>query len=367
MIYIAVFLASVFFAALAERSKDKGIIVLCSVISILIPSILGGLRAYGIGTDTRVYARPHVLQAFSSPDFIYFFTHNKAEPVCKLITYSAKILGHENWCYFFYHFTTLSCFYIGAYKHRKNCSLPFLMFTFYMLWYNYTYNVMRQCLAASVIFMGYDTLENRQYLKFLIYVTIATLCHYSAVIAIILLLSPHVIITSKNLARHPYIKRGILFGAILMVFVAMPIANLIVNQIPFLAKYRGYIDYAGDKASYSFIGLAFGQIIMLTFYFNGALKTLNKFDIYGLDFHRYNLIIIITITTQITLLYITKRFLLYSHFVNLILLSSLPDFVKEKNMRIIMALSVISVSVFFWWYIYIHKGASETWPYRSIL
>ena len=158
-----------------------------------------------------------------------------------------------------------------------------------------------------------------------------------------------------------------LYGMLLMVFVAMPIANVIVNSISYLSKYRGYINYAEDQASRSFLGIAFGQIIMLIFYYKGAFRHLTQSDIKGFEFHRYNLMIIIAISTFITLRFITKRFLLYSHFVNMILIASLSSFVKEKNLKILVGMSVTAVLIFFWWYIYIHKGSSETWPYRSIL
>lgn len=371
MIYIYIFLVSMFFAYLAERSKNKGIIILCSIISILIPSILGGLRAYGVGTDTYVYGRPSFLDALASPNLAYFFNSNRLEPMCKLIIYfSAHVLGHENWSYFLYNLTTVSCFYIGAYKHKKFCSLPLLMFVFYMMWYNYTYNAMRQCIAASIVFMGFDTLENKQYFRFLVYVTIATLFHYSSVIAIVFLFCPYLLIASKKFYRYKYVKTFILCSAIMLVFFARTIGYYVVSSVPFLAQYSGYLtNYDEDNIQKSYLLITLGELIMLALYHRGASLQLsvNKTSKYNFEFFIYNLIIIATVTSQITIRYITKRFLLYSHFVNLIVLASLPKFVKEKKLRIIILLCVIVVSVFFWWKIYIRGGSSETWPYRSIL
>ena len=58
MIYIGVFLSSTLCAYLAQKisiKKNKGLVLFFSLLSILIPSILGGMRSVRIGTDITYY------------------------------------------------------------------------------------------------------------------------------------------------------------------------------------------------------------------------------------------------------------------------------------------------------------------------
>lgn len=369
MIYIYTFAASIFFAYLAERSRDKKVMILCSIISILIPSVLGGLRAHGVGTDTRGYGIGDAMQALSSPNLMYFINNNRCEPGYKILVYfTMQTFGHENWCYFFYQLITITGIYIGAYKHRKSVHMPLTLLTFYFIWYQYSYNAMRQCIAASIIFMGLDTMENRQYRKFLVYIVIATLFHYSAIIALFLLLGIHFVVTSEYFSKNGSIKTFVLYGGIVLIIFARLLINFIIGGIPFLSKYGGYLNstqYGVVPVSTSFLGIAFGEILMFIFYYEGGLRAFSNLGKENFEFHIYN--VVFYSVYQIFVMFFSKRILLYSYFANLVMLSSLPSFVKEKNLKTIIAMAVIAVVVVYWWHDYIYMGNSETWPYKSIL
>lgn len=370
MIYIVVFMSSIFFAWLAERSKDKGIIVLCSVISILIPSILGGLRAHGMGIDTVTYGLPHALNALKSPDFAYFMSHgSKAEPLYKTIVFfTMKTLEHVNWCYFFYQLITMSCFYIGAYKHRKIAPLPLTILMYLLIYYQYIYSAIRQGMAAAIVFMGLDTVEKKQYGKFLIYVGVATMFHYSSLVAIFFILGMHMLTVSKNFVKHEYSKIMIITTVALLLYFVRPLMSFIINFVPFLMKYENYFhnDYNEQSAQNSMMAVFCCELIMFLLYGKGAAKIFSGGNNTenNVNFFKFNIIFVVFFQLAVQFF---KRVLLYSEFANLIALSAIPNFVKEKNLKFLVTFAVILGAVLYCVKRFVIWGFYQTWPYRSIL
>lgn len=371
MICIVVFMFSIFFAWLAERSKDKGIIILCSVISILAPAILGGLRAHGMGIDTVTYGLPDALQALNSPDLAYFMSNNRSEPRYKLLCYfTMKTFGHVNWCYFFYQLITISCFYIGAYKHRKIAPFTLIMLIFFLMSYQRTYSGMRQHMAMSIIFMGLDNVEKGQYNKFILYVCLATMFHYSSVIAIILIMGMHLVTVSENFAKHTYIKFTLVsLAAILLVF-ARQIMYIIASFIPFLMKYTHYLSSNSSlyyiSTQLSMVLIFIGELIMFMIYGKQASSIFaeGENNNNNINFFKYNLLFLIIFQVAV---HFFVRVLRYSEFANIIALSALPKFVREKYLKIMVIFAVIAVVTAYCTRTYVIMNYSRTWPYRSIL
>lgn len=369
MIYIYTFAASIFFAYLAERSKNKGVIVLCSVISILIPSILGGLRAYGVGTDTMVYGRPGYEMAMASPNFAYYMSNYHTEPGFGFLTYFvAKIFGTENWCYFFYQLITISCLYIGAWKHRNVTNFLIWMLCFFLMHYTGTWNTMRQSLAASIIFMGLDTLERKEYGKFTLYVAIATLFHYSAVSVIFSMGLSHYVVTSEKFRNDVFFRTGIICCVLLACFMLRNIMLALLQYVSFLGKYEAYFSgkYAENSGSNSFSTIMFGEIILLILYTQGAKKNFTKTGNYSYNLNFYLCNIFFVYIYQIFIKAIATRVCNYSFIVNTILLSQLPSFIKEKNLKLMVGIILFVVMIFFR-YLAWARWDFPTWPYRSIL
>ena len=370
MIYISCFLGSAFFAYLAQRSKNTGIIFLCSVISILIPSILGGLRGYYIGTDIRIYASPLAIQASKAASFADLMQNQRIEVGFAFIAYSVmQTLGHLNWTLFFYQFVTVSCIYIGLYRHRKIIHPAFGMLVFFFMYYNLTYNEMRQCMACAVVFMGANTLEEKKYFSFLMYIIVATLFHFSAVVAIPLILGLHLIVTSKSFIEKMHYRMIITYGIIIMILLARPLMFAVASSIPFLARYTRYMSSASKYSEHTMTKrlalILIGQVIMFLFFNRGAKKLFAKDrGEYNSDFYKLNIIFILTFQIAV---HFFDRVLHYSEFMGIISLAVLPNFVQEKHLKVMVAMSVLAATSFYWWYLYIHLGYHATWPYRSIL
>lgn len=370
LIYIYTFTISAFCAYYAERFKDKYITIFFSALCILIPSLLGGLRGYYVGTDVRVYGYPNVVMALHSGSFIDFWLKYKIEPGYSLICYSiAHLFRNLNWNLFAYQLITISCVYIGAYKHRKLAPTYFTMLMFFFLMYNSTYNAIRQSLAASVIFMGLDTLEKKQYVKFILYVSVATTFHYSAVISLPFIMGIHLFTTSKKFMGNLALQTAFIFTLIIVLFFIRQIMVQVAGMVPFLQKYIGYITSSYDNpeniTNRTYILFLAGQLLMCTLYRKNVKKLFSRYsNLYNFEYYEYQLLFILYFKTVVLFFW---RVLLYSEYANIIILSILPWLVKEKRLRAIVMCCVVGAATFYWWRFHIFSGGHETWPYVSIL
>ncbi len=349
MIYIACFLASILMAHFASRSKDKGVIVLCSVLCILIPCILGGLRDHGIGTDTIIYGYSDCMAALRAKDFLSFLATTRQEiGYCTVCYAIMKTLGHQNWCYFAYQLITISCVYIGFYRHKEKISLPFVMLIWFFIYYNVTYNLMRQFIAASIVLMGFNYIESRHYTKFMLYVFVAFLFHKSALLALPLLMGVYIVITSEAVQKNAWLKLLTFYGSAGLLFLVRNIFFMVIRSIPLLSKYSYYFEskYSEVKITVVMLAIMLGEFLLMTFYSKGASRVLsgegaNRNDA---EFYRFN--VLFCLVFQVAVRFFTERILLYSELINIMVLAALPRFVREKNLRFMIQVSVLFAVAF---------------------
>ena len=371
MIYVSCFLVSVFFAYLAQKSRDKKVMILFSVISILVPSILGGLRANGVGIDTLVYGYQNCMRALRSPDFLTFNKASGTDLGYNIICYSVmKTFGHENWFYFVCMLITISCTYVGAYRHKDKIPLYVTMFVFYFMFYNRSLNVIRQFLSASIIFMNFDKLEKKEYGKFSLWILFASLFHRSAFMVFGVGLAMHMVMTSDEVQKKAWLKFAILISVAVMLAFTRRIMRTALSFVPFLAaKYDVYFDnqYNETGGSTLILLITFGTLLMMLLYRKGAAYTLSgpAEDKSNIEFYKFNLIFCIIF--QLAVRFMLNRFLLYSQVFNIFATAAISRFVKEKYLRVITNMILIAVMIFYWWWHYVVKKDSGTWPYVSIL
>lgn len=370
MIYIACFLASTLMAYLASRSKNRGVIILCSAVSILIPCILGGLRDYGVGTDTRIYAEEDCQRALNAPDFSSFLAARRQELGYSALCYAImKTLGHTNWCYFAYQVITLSCVYAGLYKQRRRISFPFALLVWFFIYYSVTYNIMRQYMAASIIFVGFDKLEDRHYFKFMLHIGVAFLFHKSALLALPFVMGMYIVTTSEAVRKNAWLRILVFYGSAAGLFLARPLILSVVNMIPVLSKYTYYFNshYIETKVTVIIAAMMVGEFVMMTLYGRKASQVFADGGQHrnNAEFFRFN--ILFCAVYQIAVRFMTGRILLYSELVNMTALAALPCLVREKHLKFMVYSAVLSVAVFYWLWVFVRGGNSGVWPYRLIL
>ena len=367
MIYAVVFITSTLCAYFASYAKRRDGMIFFSVICILLPSILGGLRQVGVGFDSWLYGLPHFLAASRSASFIDFLAADKRlyrELAWAALTYfSAKVFGSVNWSFFFHQLITLTCIYIGIYKHRKIVSLPFAWLIFFVLMHGTTYTFIRQSIAASIVFAGFNNIEEKRYFRFLIYVLIGALFHTSAVIVLSYFVAVHMFTTWKT--SHVWGKKLLLYTGLGLIAAIRPIMGFIIDSSPLFSAYQGYEDVVGSSIleGSAIAGLEFGELLLCTVYAKGMKRVFAKGDMY--KFYRYSLIF--HLMYRLLVRVFAYRVLYFFDMVNVILLAALPRFVRGKTLRILIFMSVLFTVIMFFTAVFILKNGHQTFPYKAVI
>ena|GEM_PF-3334322 len=381
-IYIYCFLSSTFFAYLASRSKNKGVIILCSAISILILSILGGLRHPDLAVDVHVYAYPSFNEALRYSNFLdYLIKRNTTifselgyQSLCYL---SSRISDHPNFSLFMYQLVTVTGVYVGAYRHRKKISCPMIIFIFSFMLYIQTYMLMRQAMACAVIFMGLNHLEEKRYLRFLMYGLLACSFHNSAILFAVYFIFVHMLMASDVVVKNSEYRIIIYMAVVLGMYMAKPIIMSIVYSIPSLARYRYYFEtasglgYTLTETNTSSKLAALVQIFAFFLYGRNAKKVFVPEGGGGANFFLFNILFVFAYKNFVGI--VANRLMLYIEWANVIALAALPKFVKEKHLKLIV-LTLLVAYVLLYYYRSIVLVAVHTishyhrpHPYRSIL
>lgn len=368
MTYIGVFLSSTLCAYLAQKisiKKNKGLVLFFSLLSILIPSILGGMRSVRIGTDITYYVLNNFQVALHASSFKEYLPLIYAkEPLYLFIVYScAKLFGNINALLFVIECLTMSCVYIGGWKLRKQIPLPLFLLAYFFIYYNDSYNTVRQHLAMAIIVMGFADLYNKKYKRYLINVVVASLIHTSAIIGIIFILihwyvcGPY----EKRKKKKLKIREWILMISAFVLVVGIRFWCTILIKIGILStRYLYYFNHSSvsnntlDTLLYSF------EVVLIFLFSTKARKNI----------FQYEFLKIIAVFNLIFLQ--LARFMNYGHrlslyfgIINLLMLAQIDRISNKKNERHIIVFGMILVMAIYWIYVYCIGDMSQTFPYVS--
>lgn len=225
MIYIIVFLISIYFSHIASncfnrRSKMVGFFL--STISIFAPVLLAGMRDYTVGTDTINYTC-FFENACSCRTFKEFIVTSPSVELGYLtFTYLFSRLCHETWLYFAtFHLLIIVPVYWVGYKNRGRVSLPLMMFVFLFLFYNESLNITRQYVSISLGLVAIWHLIQGNFKSSVAFTVIAISFHTSS----ILLISYYLVYYVTN--RYPL--RGNLLRYLLYIVLFVAVFGTIVN------------------------------------------------------------------------------------------------------------------------------------------
>lgn len=184
LVYITVVIASFF----AQAKTLKIFKTLASVIIILSLAILYLIRDYTIGTDTLNYI-PIFTALDNNHDILSPFYYSVLYNFEVGFTYISFILVnmlHEPYLIFFiYALLIYSCFWYVIQKSKLNYTLLYAsIFSFFPL-YLYSFNILRQCVAIALIMLATHFLLNQRNKKFILFILVAVLFHYPAIICLI--------------------------------------------------------------------------------------------------------------------------------------------------------------------------------------
>lgn len=276
-IYIILLIAIFLFGLILHVSpKSKNLKILFLFLSFFSCTLILGLRAYDVGTDT--------------PSYITIFKFTNSIPLSEILTntsirvpyfidYTASASvesGFLLWCKFIHLFSNnpqvflfltagLTCFLAAKFIY-DNCIedvfFPTIVFLCESMFIN-SLNLVRQMLACAIALQAYKYLRKKEIWRSLLIILVAYMVHNTAAVTLIIALI--MLLTFKEK------RKG--FSGIAVIICLLPIIsiggqNIISNVFPVYAPY--YVS----KTSQNFLGA--GTILMITIEILGIIYMYHK-------------------------------------------------------------------------------------------
>ncbi len=193
-----------FYVAEIKRNNNYKQFVFFSIIGIILPCLLAGARDKTIGTDVLVYG-DRLYNLAKNLDFFSFIAASPCEFLYSVLVYGlARITITTFWQYFIFQLIVVVCIYIALIKQDTR-KVWIGMAGYYLMFYGYSLNWMRQMIAMSIIFFAYLFIKEEKLIKYIIMVIIATLFHSSAIIAI-LFYPMYYLLTDEKISKYKNIR-----------------------------------------------------------------------------------------------------------------------------------------------------------------
>lgn len=209
--------------------------------------------------------------------------------------------------------------YIVLYRNRHKTNVFLFSFIYLIAFFITSFNIMRQFVAVSFIFLGYDYLKNKQIIKYFICIIIGFLFHSTAIIGISFWMI-NVIVENKNKnTKYGYLK---VLGACLLIVIITFFSIKYVS----IASYSGYIENANSGKNRDFI------VILFKFFILVVLKNrLVKIDDDARYYILFCLITLLIGTTGFMSAYI-KRLYYYFNIFECFSFALIPKLFKQKRL-----------------------------------
>ena len=372
MIYLVFFAASVYFAYLAFRAEDRKHFCLYSALSIAVTVFLAGMRDMDIGIDVKNYyylarywgsaTQSESLQAY----FAHYMTTGYGEVVFALfIGLIGQLTGNFRLFLILSHLWIISGVYIGAFRQRKYVNPVLVLLLFYLFFFNHSLNIIRQYMAMAVIFAALADVEERKHLRYAIAVIFASLIHSTALLGLGALLIYWVLYGEIELGRRGSVRvsmtvrRLIIAGGLMMaVWGFLPVARFLMSEGILPKKYWYYLYPEGLTPSLIVMGLLVLELAAVYFRRNQLREQTPFFDFFLMCSVSY------LILQQLTgIIEYGKRIAAYYSLNNIITIALLASSCKTRKERILVHGGILAIALFYWWYMYVLRNASGTYPY----
>ena len=365
MPYIVAFSTSAAFCFIGETlmKKQKALKYLSFLffaMAVLTLVALAGFRDDTIGTDIRTYVIHYFQRALNSNNMVRYITsHNdNIESVFLFITYIvSRFTRTVNWMYAVIASITYGCFFAGIYRYRRNISITFSWIIFILLFFSFSLNGMRQSMAMSILFLGSIHLFNKSYIKFILYMIIATLFHQTAIVGV-MIMGIYILLSLRNNVIY---KVLIILGAVIL-FVGYNYVLQYLMSLGILGdKFESYIS--NENAVFS-INPFLQRIVPITFFCLYS-KTKNKEEKTTKDYFMMMLILDLIFIQLRSVAIGMYRFALFFSMYSIYSYSYFIKCIDDKYTRNLIKAFLLLFLTGIWWYQVVLNKGDAIYPYTS--
>lgn len=176
ILYCTVLATSFFLAKEAQKSKKRSYMV----IIVFLLTMMAGLRKYTVGIDTYTYVR--YLNLIRNGQFNYVWGIEYTFKVIMLLI--GKMFEGYTPFLIIMALITNACIIMRLWDFRDISKLEWSVLVYYIMFYFYGFNIMRQMCAVAIVFWSSRYIERGRYLPFLAGVAFAYLFHTSAILGV---------------------------------------------------------------------------------------------------------------------------------------------------------------------------------------
>ena len=358
--YISCFFVTTFLIFISEKEekkKRKKLALLLGIVSVIILSVLAGIRNYSVGTDINFYILPPYYRALSYiGNFVEYIKNDvyQLEFLYLVLEYIAvSIFKTPHFVMFNISLITNIFIFLGIRKQREYINVPMAWLTYCFLYYNVSLNLMRQSISVAIIFFLFSKVESLNWKKVIIYSIFSSMFHISGLIGIFLYVV-YLLLDNK--------WKGIR-QIFLLFFFSLPFSiGYIVQFLISIKIFSGkYTVFVGNQSEIALGNLLFRLIGFISFYLyyvmNHKIENILKFK-----FLLYMGIMDILFMFNNGLLFyrIGKFFMIFElQYFPL----GLRTYTKKKGQRLVYGIVLIVLMFIYWYYQFVVLNIGRTFPY----
>ncbi|ANU22485.1 EpsG family protein [Planococcus donghaensis] len=349
LIYISAVVLSVFFAFLAQKfkksDKPQPIFIFMSMLPLI---FIMGFRDVSIGVDGYSYLNGYINA--NSTNIFQYYGSNITEPGFYVLYKISYFLGDFQWLFILTATITICFFYKAMSYEINNISFALVIFIFATTQYFYYFGILRMGIAVSIIAFAYRYIIENDKKKFIIFVGIATMFHYSALFSFILLF------LSKN--NQNVFKRNNILKIVLMIPVSFFVIKYLVFPFITADRYQGYIASSGIIGT-SFVS-SLPLLLVFLIFFNKSIKNNRNYRFY------FFLFVIKVITEIFAPIIGIGRMVWYVNLSIVFLFPSLIKMCKERELKFLVFILIVSYCLLYSYSAYFGESfrGSYMLPYK---
>lgn len=354
-----------------EKTKNKKLVIIAKIVAILFPAIIAGIR-YNVGTDYAGAYKPYFNEMFTGN---HTYRMRKIEIGYELLNRIIILFGGSfNILMFVCSLITMTFIYLGLQHYKDKINIPLAFFFFMVIFYQKTFNLVRQMMSLAIIFYSFkfldikdrDNMDKKEYFKYMVieylkYFAFIILAALFQRMSLVMLVVPFIREIYTN-PKYKYLKLATYIILLLLMFNFKTIGEI-------MAKFEK-LEY------YSYYFLQNGENNISIAYFIRILPAILPYFFIRKELEKdkqLNLLFSMNILGSILLLlgYLTstygERLALFFTVFQIVLFPYYIRYFKKNKIQFFASIALfVSVNMAIWYYDYIYKKRDETVPYKTI-
>ncbi|MGI5970908.1 MAG: EpsG family protein [Oscillospiraceae bacterium] len=239
--------------------------------------------------------------------------------------------------------------------HKKDISIPLSLFFYYTLIFSVTLNGIRQSIAFSIVFYAYRYIREKKFLKYFLFVLLATLFHNTSVICLLF----YVFAVSET-EKYERAKSTVFYSILLLSPILVSLLVRAASNISFFSSY--YTEYGMDFSSFRLgVLLDIVPLILPVLFYRRFIRDSGYDSLFNISL----LIIPLKFAGYINIF--INRLALFVATLFPLLISMV--IVKNRNIKDRLTVTLIMILYFLFYYVYytVLGGQGNAYPYSSLI